>query len=366
MATNGQPTFGFVASAAGRPGASDAELYATLMADCEHNQDLGYDTAWVLEHHFSDYYPTPDPMLLLANLGARFPRLNLGTCVIVTPWHQPLRLAEQISMVSVLSDRHLHLGLGRGTAKFEYDALGYEMGEARARFKETYEIIDLALSGTPFTYSGQHLQVPKKIRMRPTPNRARITLYGAIGGSPESAEIMGRMGLVPMCTSVGAWEKQAATLTEWRKAAAAAGHDHSDAKIPILVDCIIADTDREAIDEACEYKPRYFQASLDHYAPYATDWEATGFTAHRQIFATMEKLTTREGTVAWTDWQLIGSPDTVAAKLQRFVDIGFGSFILLFGSPGTPLEARSRWAEAFANEVGPRFSAAFNTVRRAG
>jgi alkanesulfonate monooxygenase SsuD/methylene tetrahydromethanopterin reductase-like flavin-dependent oxidoreductase (luciferase family) len=201
--------------------------------------------------------------------------------------------------------------------------------------------------------------------MRPTPNRERISLYGAIGGSPESAEIMGRMGLVPMCTSVGDWDKQAATLTEWRKAATAAGHDHPGVRIPILVDCIVADTDDEAVAEACEYKPRYFQASLDHYAPYATDWEATGYTAHRQIFAAMEKLTTREGVVKWTDWQLIGSPATVAAKLKRFVEIGFGSFILLFGSPGTPLEVRSRWAETFAREVGSRFSAAFTAAQHA-
>ena len=266
MARTGDIDFGFVASAAGAPGATDAELYSILIADCEHNYRLGYKTAWALEHHFSDYYPTPDPLLLLAHLAARFPGLGLGTCVIVAPWHDPLHLAEQISMVSMLSEQPLHLGLGRGTAKFEYDALGIEMGEARQRFRETYEILRLALTGEPFTYSGEYLQVPQRIRMRPTPRQDQITLYGAIG-SPESAAIMGKLGLLPMCTAIGDWDQQAIAVSNWREAAGASASDSGLFKIPILIDCIVAETDDQAIAEAVEFKPRALLAALNHYTP---------------------------------------------------------------------------------------------------
>ncbi len=152
--------FGFAATAVDAPGASDGELYRSLLAECELNRSLGFTTAWALEHHFSDYFPTPDILLLLANLAPRFPDMGLGTAVIVTPWHNPLRLAEQIAMLSVLGDGPLHLGLGRGTAKFEFDAFDMDMEESRRRFQESWEILQLALTGEPFSYKGELYQVP--------------------------------------------------------------------------------------------------------------------------------------------------------------------------------------------------------------
>jgi alkanesulfonate monooxygenase SsuD/methylene tetrahydromethanopterin reductase-like flavin-dependent oxidoreductase (luciferase family) len=81
----GDIAFGFQAAAAGDGGKSDQDLYRDLMQDCELGQKLGYDAAWLLEHHFSDYYPTPSPMLLMAHIAAKFPDLSLGTSVLVLP-----------------------------------------------------------------------------------------------------------------------------------------------------------------------------------------------------------------------------------------------------------------------------------------
>jgi alkanesulfonate monooxygenase SsuD/methylene tetrahydromethanopterin reductase-like flavin-dependent oxidoreductase (luciferase family) len=81
----GELTFGFQAAAAGADGESDHWLYHELMEDCGLGQRLGYDAAWLLEHHFSDYYPTPSPLLMRAHIAARFPDLSLGTSVLVLP-----------------------------------------------------------------------------------------------------------------------------------------------------------------------------------------------------------------------------------------------------------------------------------------
>jgi alkanesulfonate monooxygenase SsuD/methylene tetrahydromethanopterin reductase-like flavin-dependent oxidoreductase (luciferase family) len=79
--------FGFQAAAADAAGVPDHQLYRDLMADCELGHKLGYDAAWLLEHHFSDYYPTPSPLLLMAHIAAKFPDLSLGTSVLVLPWY---------------------------------------------------------------------------------------------------------------------------------------------------------------------------------------------------------------------------------------------------------------------------------------
>jgi alkanesulfonate monooxygenase SsuD/methylene tetrahydromethanopterin reductase-like flavin-dependent oxidoreductase (luciferase family) len=354
----GRIEFGFAATAVDAPGAPDSMLYQSLLAECERNRSLGFTTAWALEHHFSDYFPTPDILLLLANLAPRFPGMGLGTAVIVTPWHNPLRLAEQIAMLSVLGEGPLHLGLGRGTAKFEFDAFDTDMEESRQRFQESWEILQLALTGEPFSYTGEYCRVPREVRVRPRPARERLHFYGAIG-SPASAEIMGRLGLAPICTSIGNMEMQAATIQNWKAAATERGMDTEDVTLPILVNCIVAGTDEAAVEDAKDFMPRYMQAQVDHYQVDVTPWEnLKSYEAWKRIFDGTASRTDPENIPPWTQWQLIGSPETVVEKTKLFAAAGFNHFILHFGTPGVPLEARTRWATMFAREVAPAFAPA--------
>jgi alkanesulfonate monooxygenase SsuD/methylene tetrahydromethanopterin reductase-like flavin-dependent oxidoreductase (luciferase family) len=356
MTAGGGVEFGCVIAAAGTPGASDLELYRGMLADCELYSQLGYDTAWVLEHHFSDYFPTPDPAVLIAHLAGRCPDMSFGTCVIVTPWHHPLRLAGQIAMLTEFTDRPLHLGLGRGTAKLEFDAFGLDMAGARQRFQESWEILRLGMAGEPFRYAGTLMPIPQPVRIRPTPRTGQLHFYGAIGSS-DSAAIMARLGLPPLCNTIGDIQRQADTLRSWEAAAAEAGLDTSGVTFPIMIDCIVEDTDDEAIGAACRYKPRFMQAQIDHYAPHATDWANTaGYEAWQRIFAGMERRTRPEGIVPWCEWQLIGSPETVRQKLQAYLDVGFNHVILHFATPGIPIDVRHRWATRFAREVAPQAS----------
>jgi alkanesulfonate monooxygenase SsuD/methylene tetrahydromethanopterin reductase-like flavin-dependent oxidoreductase (luciferase family) len=353
MADDAGVEFGCVIAAAGAPGASDFELYRGMLADCELYAQLGYGTAWVLEHHFSDYFPTPDPAVLIAHLAGRFPQLGFGACVVVTPWHHPLRLAGQIAMLTELTDRPLHLGLGRGTAKLEFDAFGVAMGEARQRFAETWEILRSGMTGEPFSYPGTLRAVPQQVRIRPAPRTGQLHFYGAVG-SPDSAAIMARLGLPPLCNTIGDIKQQAQALRAWEAAAAGTGRSIAGVTFPIMIDCIVEDTDDAAVSAACRYKPRFMQAQIDHYAPHATDWVNTpGYAAWQRIFAGMEQRTRPEGIVPWCEWQLIGSPETVLRKLQAYLDIGFNHIILHFATPGIPLSVRHGWAARFAGDVLP-------------
>src|SRR3977135_2699366 len=112
------------------------------MQDCELGHRLGYDAAWLLEHHFSDYYPTPSPLLMMAHIAAKFPDLARCPAVLVLPWYRPLRLAEEIAMLNSLTRGTLHLGIGRGTAKMEYDAYNVDMNEARESFAECLALFE--------------------------------------------------------------------------------------------------------------------------------------------------------------------------------------------------------------------------------
>ena len=352
--------FGIVASAADAPGTSDAVLYRNVLEDCELAEELGFSTAWMIEHHFSDYFPVPCPLLMMAHVAARFPRLQLGTCVLVTPWYEPLRLAEEIAMLSLLTEQPIHLGIGRGTAKYEYDTFGLDMEESRERFEETWEIVRTALRGEPFTFSGRYRSVPKRVTLRPKVagvTTDRINFYGAIG-SPGSAEIMARLGLPPMCTTIGNYATQVDILRRWNEATRAVGFP-TDVMKPIMVNCVIADTDAEAVALAQEYIPRFMQAQVDHYTPDETDWERLeSYRGWKGQFEGMKRYTDPRNIPTWTEYQFVGSPETVQHRVQMYVDAGFNHLFLHTATPGVPTEIRREWTRRFALEVAPVFTGA--------
>src|SRR3954453_20825553 len=252
--------FGFLAAPADAPGTTDAALYAGLLDSCAFHRDLGYRTAWFIEHHFSDYYPSPAPTLLMAHVAARFADLALGTCVLVAPWLEPLRLAGELAMLSNMTEQKLYIGLGRGTATHQDDQFGVDMAQARERFRETWEVLDRAMTGEPFTYDGTYLHVDTLVRIRPTPVRERIDFFGSIG-SESSTAVMAELGLAPMCTSFGV--QTVDLLPAWEERAAEAGTlDAVSSVRPLLVNTVVAETDEEAIAEAQVYMTRYMQAQI--------------------------------------------------------------------------------------------------------
>ena len=89
---------------------------------------------WTVEHHFTDYTMCPDPLQLLTWLAGRTERVLLGTGVVVLPWHDPVRVAEQIALLDNLSGGRLLLGIGRGIARIEYEGFGVDMDTSRERF----------------------------------------------------------------------------------------------------------------------------------------------------------------------------------------------------------------------------------------
>ncbi len=251
-------TFGFTAAAAagGEEQKNDAERYHQMFADCRVGYDLGYSTAWVLEHHFTDYYPTPSPLMLMSHLAAAFAGLSLGSCIIVAPWYNPLRLAEEIAMLSHFCTAELHLGFGRGTAKLEYDAYGLDMAEAKPRYAECMQILNKAFSGKPVVHHGEFFHIDREVTLRPTPNLDRLHFYGAVG-SIESAPGNADMGMPVLCNTQFPPHMLIKILAAWLARADELDLNVAD-KPPVSANCLIADSDAEARDLARDYMSKFF------------------------------------------------------------------------------------------------------------
>ena len=108
-------------------------------------EPLGFDSLFALEHHFTGYAMSPAPLELLAYYAGRTKRIVLGTAVIVLPWHDPIRVAEQVSVLDHLSNGRFIFGIGRGLARIEYEGFRLDQNEGRALFIEYAELILSAL-----------------------------------------------------------------------------------------------------------------------------------------------------------------------------------------------------------------------------
>ena len=113
----------------------DPDIYREDLALADLAEPLGFDSIWAVEHHFSPYTMIPDVTQFLSYLCGRTKRIGLATMVIVLPWHDPVRVAEEIAMLDLFArDRELTLGFGRGSGRIEYEGLRIPMNESRERF----------------------------------------------------------------------------------------------------------------------------------------------------------------------------------------------------------------------------------------
>lgn len=350
--------FGFGTAPVGPKGASDEEVYEQSLVDCELGVELGFDSAWALEHHFTPYFFQPDPIVYMSHLAARFPNLGLGTCVLVLPWHHPLRLAGQIAMLSNLTKGELYLGIGRGTARYEFERLGVDMTETRQRFRESLEIIQLALRGEPFEYKGEIFTLPET-QVRPLARGPeRIHFFGAIG-SPASAEIMADLG-IPILQGTNFPDMYAARFaTQWKARARELGLPTDKVELPVMaLPTILADTDAEALEAANKYFPIFTRVQMNHYETVSDYWkDVPGYEQFSKMFANLAKLKEPGPDLdKFLALQLVGSPKTVVERLKVMQEMfNVGHVASIFGTYEMEYEVRRRSMKLFAEQVIPQF-----------
>ena len=162
-------------------------------------EPLGFDGIWAPEHQGTPYGMTPNPLQTLTWFAGRTERVTFGTMVAVAPWWHPIRLAHQIAWLDIVSKgRYTTIGLGRGVARSEFEALGVPREESRQRFDETLDILKLAFSQERFSYEGEIFKIPET-SIRPAPFSPDLfsRIYGS-SATRESLEILARRGMVPL------------------------------------------------------------------------------------------------------------------------------------------------------------------------
>jgi alkanesulfonate monooxygenase SsuD/methylene tetrahydromethanopterin reductase-like flavin-dependent oxidoreductase (luciferase family) len=339
-----------------KEGRSDAEVFAEHMALGDLAEPLGFDSLWALEHHFTGYAMSPSPTQLLSYYAGRTKRVTLGTCVIVLPWHDPVRVAEQIALLDVMSGGRCIFGFGRGAASVEYAGFRIPMEEARPRFVEAAQIVVKALTNDVFSWEGEHFQIPPtSIRPRPISHPERRFYASSV--SPESAEIMAKLGFGVLVIMQNEWPIAAADIDRYRELARSVGHTPRPPVILTNVSC--ADSREEAQERAVTYLSRKWDSIDKHY--HFSDGHLASVKGYEfygkmtKTYAKMKDPGFREkATDFYVKIQVVGTPDDCLqqlAELRRLT--GLDHLVTEFGFGGMPHEQAELSMRLFADRVVP-------------
>ena len=339
-----------------KEGRADASVLAEHMALGDLAEPLGFDSLFALEHHFTGYAMSPAPTQLLAYYAGRTKRLTLGTAVIVLPWHDPVRVAEQIALLDIMCGGRCVFGFGRGAASVEYAGFRVPMEEARPRFVEAAKIVVKALTDDVFEWDGEFFKIPRtSIRPRPISHPERRFYASSV--SPESAEIMARLGFGVLVVMQNEWPKAAEDIQRYREIAAAVGH--SPRPPIILTNVSVAESRAEALERAVTYLSRKWDSIDQHY--HFSDGHLAGVKGY-EFYGSMAKTYSKmkdesfrkKATDFYVKIQIVGTPDDCLqqiAELHRLT--GVDHLVTEFAFGGMPHEQAELNMRLFADRVMP-------------
>ena len=294
------------------PGRPDVAVVTEHLALGDLAEPLGFDSLWALEHHFTGYAMSPAPTQLLAYFAGRTKRVALGTAVIVLPWHDPIRVAEQIALLDIMCGGRCLFGFGRGAASAEYEGFGIPMGEARPRFAEAAQVIVKALANETFEHQGEFFKIPRtSIRPRPISHPERRFYASSV--SPESAELIARLGFGMLLIMQNEWAKCREDIVKFHATGAARGlraqaADHPDQRLGGGEPRGSARAGRCAISAASGSRSTTTTTS-----PTAISPTVKGYESYGKVAKTYAKLrdpeNLRKSTEFYVSIQIVGTPD---------------------------------------------------------
>ena len=243
---------------------SDVEVFKRELALADLAEPMGFDSIWQPEHHFSGYEITPNVLNFLTYMAGRTKSVRLGSMVVVLPWHNPLRVVEDVMLLDHYSGGRTILGMGRGLGAHEFGGFSIEMSDTRDMFVEKAETVVNALKNGFIEYNGKYVKQPKR-SIRPAPFKTfEGRTYGA-GLSPETMPILAKLGAGPMMFPYKSWADTRETLSTYKKSWLQLRPGTTPPK-PVMVSFAYVNKDAgKAKDAAYKYIGGYLRIASKHY-----------------------------------------------------------------------------------------------------
>ena len=335
---------------------SASQYYGQILEQTEFAEELGFESVWFGEHHYSGYSFGSPPVIAMA-AAARTRRIRLGTGVSLIPMHHPIRLAEEYAMLDVLSGGRLEYGIGRGFLKYTYDVFGIDEEESHARYHEGTDLILKAWTADgPFSYDGRFWKLrdysffPKPLQQPHPP------IYAAGTITPESCVWAGSHGFhLATGLFVPAREKVKANIELYRQTLRQHGYHPDERDVAGVFQMYCGDSAEEARIHGGEYALQYFKffGALDARELHSAS--SRDYAQYQGGVSQIFKDRTYED-LEQARLLMIGDPETLIERI-RWSQEYYGANYLIFevAQGGEPHQYAMRSLERFAKYVMPSF-----------
>lgn len=228
---------------------SQSDVFHNELEQLTRAESQGYSCAWLAEHHFSRYGIGPAIHLTAANLAARTSTIRIGTAITILPFMHPLRVAEEVAMLDILSDGRIEWGVGRGYQGHEFDGFGVDITESHKIFYEQLEVIRLAWKGEPFSHQGEFYNFDE-LQCFPNPVQQPAPPIYIAALSPSTIEWAANNHYPVLADQFSPTERLAKNRQLYLDTALSSGYDTSSLATPTLRHVYVGESMAKAREEA--------------------------------------------------------------------------------------------------------------------
>ncbi|MEK8088778.1 LLM class flavin-dependent oxidoreductase [Thermithiobacillus plumbiphilus] len=342
-------------------GRDETQVYHETLDEISLADQLGFNGVWLVEHHFMpEYSHSSAPELFLAAASQRTRRLRLGHGVIVLPYNHPVRVAERIAALDILSGGRSEIGVGRGFSPKEYAIFGARMADSRDIVQESLDIIREGLSQPVLNHRGR-LFVAEDVAVLPKPlQRPHPPLWTA-AVSPDTYVWAAEQGIGALAGPFKPWfmvkQDLAAYRRAWRdKHGDGPPRPGQNQRFAMTVGVLcLADGD-EARRLAQEHFTWYYARLLAQTRPVLEKFqESYGYYKKLGYLQPLLKRAINLPLLESMGMVVVGSPAECVRKLERYEKAGVDHLICAVGAGAMPSSRVRESLELMAQHILPRF-----------
>ena len=332
---------------------SDREIFNEEIDIARIADDSAFDSVWTIEHHFTPYTMVTNPLQYLTYMAGITKHVDLGTMVTVLPWHNPVRVAEDVNMLDAFlgHGRNVICGVGRGLGRREYAGLGVDQNEARGRFDESLQVLKQLLATGQCDFDGEFYKI-HGLRLRPQPDRDLSVNLWCAGGTDQTVQIIAKHGVRPLTIPTTSLDVALANMRRYAALRRDAGHAPSHTKLALWT--YVAETTSEAKLGAEQYMVEYAKSALRHYELLGTHLkDIKGYEAYGAQSDALRKDPTlfTGGFYNSHPW---GTPaQTIARATELAEAFGTDEIMFIFKYGAMPMAKAEKSMRLFAKEVLP-------------
>jgi alkanesulfonate monooxygenase SsuD/methylene tetrahydromethanopterin reductase-like flavin-dependent oxidoreductase (luciferase family) len=340
-------------SVAAHPPKSDREIFAEEINIARIADETGFDSVWTIEHHFTPYTMVTNPLQYLTYVAGITKRVDLGTMVTVLPWHNPVRVAEDVNMLDAFlgPGREVICGVGRGLGRREYNGLSIDQNEARDRFDESLQILKQILATGTCEFDGEHYQI-HGLHLRPQPDRDLSENLWCAGGTEQTVQVIAKNNVKPLTIPTTSLDLALENMRRFAALRAEAGHGPAPTKLALWT--YVAESEAEAQRGAEQYMVEYADSALRHYELRGDHLGSIkGYEAYGAQQAAMRQDATPflRGFYGSHPW---GTPDQTIKRATELAEaFGTNEIMFVFKYGSMPIDVAEKSMRLFAKEVMP-------------